>query len=108
MKKTAHLIIILLIGSVALITTGCQGQNSSDINLRKNRLLAAENLQLKNDLAQCKSEIAKLQNEKTAAEKDCENKINMIMDFTSDQNQKTETLTQENENLKKQLAELKK
>jgi uncharacterized protein YlxW (UPF0749 family) len=115
MKKVG---IVLAVSSVLVIFAGCQQsqqKQTSDIS-RKDRLVANENMGLKDELAQCQKEIETQQNlvkqcrqEKETAEQQAGENIKWLMDeLPTDLLKQVETLTKENEELSKKIEELQK
>ena len=110
MKKLGR----ILVASLIVIFAGCeqsQQKQTSDVS-RKDRLIANENLSLKNELAQCHSEIEKQQNllqqcrqEKEKITQETGDTAKWLMDeLPQDLLNQVEQLTQENEQLKAEIA----
>ncbi|MBU1259729.1 MAG: hypothetical protein KJ757_02440 [Planctomycetes bacterium] len=114
MKKTGWILAILIIP----IMTGCQPaqqQKTADIS-RKDRLVANENLNLKNQLKQCQKEIEKqktlleqCRRENLKIQTDAGSTATFLMDqLPKDLMEEVERLTQENERLKAEIEGLQK
>lgn len=112
MKKITAKIIILAIAGTVLVT-GCEEENQ--ISEKKGRLIAVENVQLKKELAQCREEIKR---QEKLVEKCLQDKENLATtmqesiekakeDVLSDFEENVK-LRQENEDLKAEIAKLKK
>lgn len=110
MKKLGRILVVSLI----VIFAGCeqsQQKQTSDVS-RKDRLIANENLSLKNELAQYRSEIEKQQNllqqcqqEKEKTTQDAGDTAKWLMDeLPQDLLNQVEQLAQENEQLKAEIA----
>jgi len=110
MNGTIPKTLVLTAAVIALATTiGCEKQNLSDI--KRTRLIAAENIQLKKDLAQCNKEIEEQKKllEKCKGEKKRTGKMMLDMATAKLQDiKKIKTLEEENKNLKAQIEDLKK
>lgn len=116
MKKTVHKIVVLLFAASFAITllTGCEEENMVDT--RKTKLIAAENLQLREQLEQYsqtveqqKKSIEECQKEKTFWEKHSREGSQDLMDLSYQHFAKENIeLQQENKQLKAQIEELKK
>ena len=105
--------VILAVGIVVIMaTTGCEETNLS--NIKKHRLIAAENLELKKKLGQCDKELEqqkKLLEEYMQGEKALEGQsqkgIQDVMDsFLKDIAEENAKLHEENEKLKAQIIQL--
>ena len=126
MEKALKKGFVLAVGIVVImLISGCQQQELPSV--RKSRLIAAENMQLKKELEQCSKEIATLKElhdkklqeqaellEKCLQEKDAwkeksrqnvRNQVKGVVDAIMEQNVK---LREENKKLKEQIEELKK
>jgi len=126
MEKALKKGFVLAVGIVVImLISGCQQQELPSV--RKSRLIAAENMQLKKELEQCSKEIATLKElhdkklqeqaellEKCLQEKDAwkeksrqnvRNQVKGVVDAIMEQNVK---LREENKKLKAQIEELKK
>ena len=110
MKKLT-VTIILLAATGAIFITGCEEE--AQTNTKKSRLIAAENAQLKKDLAQCRAEIEKQKRlveeclEEEAAIKELENNIKEITDNALADFEENMKLREENEELKSKIKEFK-
>ena len=103
MRKTSGKLVILLVCAViVMLALGCEEETLSQTTkeVKKTRLIAAENDQLKKELAQCKSAMERLGE---TMENNNEG-MNIMIDTVIAQNQ---TLIEENKKLKKKLKELK-
>ena len=102
-KTTGKLLVMLLIGVIVILVVGCEEESLSETSkdIKKSRLVAMKNRELQNELAECKSEVEKLE----AKIKNTHEGTNEILSTVITQNQ---TLTKENEELKKKLEQLKK
>lgn len=115
MKKTAFSLLLtalaLCIGTVSL--SGCEEEAADTATMRRARLVADENIQLKKQLAdkdkeierhkqlleECKQEMAK-------AQEDAGNTMLQMLQRLAETSKDVETLTEENTRLKEKLAEL--
>lgn len=115
MKKAG---IFLAVSSILVVFAGCQQseqKQTSDIS-RKDRLVANENIGLKDELAQCRKEIENQQNlvkqcrqEKETAEQQAGETAKWLMDeLPADLLKQVEVLTKENKELSKKIEELQK
>lgn len=112
MKKLTAKIIILAITGFVLVA-GCEEENQT--NTRKSRLVAAENLHLKKDLKRCREEIER---QEKLVEECLQDKESMVEEMQDSLQKAAESalsdfeeiieLRQENEQLKVEIAELKK
>ncbi|MDD5134049.1 MAG: hypothetical protein PHP01_01400 [Phycisphaerae bacterium] len=113
MKKAG---ILLAISSILAVLAGCQQseqKQTSDIS-RKDRLIANENLGLRDELAQCRKEIENQKNlveqcrqEKETIQQQAGETAKWLMDeLPADLLKEVETLTKENERLSRELEEL--
>jgi hypothetical protein len=113
MKKAG---ILLAVSLILAVFAGCQQSEQKQTSgiSRKDRLVANENLGLKDELAQCQKELANQKNlveqcrqEKDAAEQQAGENIKWLLDeLPADLLKQVETLTKENEELSKKLEEL--
>ena len=115
MKKTVYKIVVLLCAASFAITllAGCEEQGLADT--RKTRLIAVENLQLKEQLKQSnqtiqqqKEELEECQKEKTFWKKHSQEGSQDLMDLSYQHFAKENVeLRRENEDLKAQIEQLK-
>ena len=108
---------VAVVFAVVLIA-GCGEENDSDTksDIRKHRLIAAENIQFKKDLEQCEAEIGrqkellgKCLEEKADLQEELSSAVGDIMDtILGDVIEENKTLRNENERLKAQIEKLKK
>lgn len=102
MKRAMWKTPILAVGVFAIMSvTGCEGQNAQDV--RRSRLIANENRQLKKQIEQIEKRLEKSQQEKKAMEERPEEGASTPMGFVIGENQR---LTKENEELKTQIEQL--
>jgi regulatory protein YycI of two-component signal transduction system YycFG len=114
-KMTGIPCIIVAVFIIAIfLTAGCDEQQQA-ANPKKDRLIGSENIELKKQLEKKDAQIAGLKKaldtcefEKVKIQKDSEKQINSVGTDTLDMFEKTIKLQEENENLKKQVEELKK
>ena len=116
MSKSVQTTIVLTIGIVlvVILTTGCEEQSLT--STRKSRLIADENKQLTEQLAQRNREIEKqkklleqcLKGKKVLTEQLKEKMGEMIRNALNNRDKETERLQEENKKLKAQIEELKK
>lgn len=115
MKRSGKASVILAVAIFAFIAlvTGCEEQNLSDA--RKSRLVAAENMQLKKDLAQRDEEIEKqkkllaecIEEQKIAAEQ-VQKSLKELSDTALKDFEEIIILKQENSELRAKLDQLQK
>jgi len=114
MRKKTQKLFVLIAGLVSItLAGGCKEGNLS--NTKRVRLIAAEKVQLKQDLVQCHKEIeeqkklfAKFEQEKKDSEGRLEDAL-IDMSTTNFQDaEKIKKLEEENNNLKAQIESLKK
>ena len=100
MKRRAERAFILAVCTVVImLIAGCEEQNLA----RKSRLLAAENIQLKEQLEQCEKEVEK----QNALEEQSKERIAGMMDTISKTiGEKNKKLREENKTLKTQIMQL--
>ena len=119
MKRLTRKAFVLTVGIVVLmLIAGCEEQNKpqSQSPTRKDRLVAAENIQLKKDLEQRDEEIErqktlldKYMEENRALREDAqENTQTLLGEIMKSFAEESEKLREENEKLKAQIKELKK
>ena len=123
MKRAARKIFVLAVCVVVMLIVGCGQQEPP--GMKKSRLIAAENMQLKRELEQCNREIEKLRElhnkeikkqeellAKCVREKDSwkqkarqnvKNQVKGVFDAVMEQNAK---LREENKKLKAQIEKL--
>ena len=123
MKRAARKIFVLAVCVVVMLIVGC-GQQAPP-GVKKSRLIAAENMQLKRELEQCNHEIEKLielhnkeikkqekllakcleekESWKQKARQNVRNQVEGVFDAVMEQNAK---LLEENEKLKAQIEKL--
>ena len=111
MKSHARRTLILLVSVifVATLIAGCQEEGISDDAVRKSKLIASENVQLKKQLETCQSElekqkvlIEKYKQQKGAPAVDLSEMMGGMMQKLAEQNR---MLIDENESLKQQLQQ---
>jgi len=84
MKKTIFAITVISI--MFMLIAGCQEQNNSDsAEVKKSRLIAAENMELKKQLEDCNVRVEQCQQELKDAEEKYKKDIQIIMDFSIQQ-----------------------
>jgi len=115
MKKIG---IVLAVSFILAVFAGCQQSEQKQTSgiSRKDRLVANENIGLKDELAQCRKEIENQQNlveqcrqEKETSEQQAGETVKWLLDeLPADLLKQVETLTKENEELSKKLEELQK
>jgi len=110
--KTSIILAVVIFAVIALVT-GCEEQNLSDT--RKSRLVAAENMQLKKDLAQRDEEIEKQKGllaecieEQEMAAKQVQKSLKELSDTALKDFEEIISLKQENSELRAQLDQLQK
>jgi len=123
MKKPATKILVLAVCVVVLLIAGCGEQELP--SMKKSRLIAVENMQLKRELEQCNREIEKLielhnkesrkqekilaecvqekESWKQKAQQNVRNQVKGVFDAVMEQNAK---LLEENKKLKAQIEKL--
>ena len=115
MKMAGKTSVILAVAIVVVLglLTGCEEQNLSDT--RKSRLVAAENMQLKKDLAQRDEEIEKQKGllaecieEQEMAAKQVQKSLKELSDTALKDFEEIISLKQENSELRAQLDQLQK
>jgi len=101
MKKTVRKIVVLLcvVSFAITLLAGCEEQGLADT--RKTRLIAVENLQLKEQLKQCSQTIE----QQKQSQKGSQDLRELSYEYFTKENVE---LRQENEDLKAQIEELKK
>ena len=126
MKRPASKAFILIVGIALMLTAGCGGQNEPP-SVKKSRVIAAENIELRKELAQSSKEIEKLkaqhgreideqkkllqtclQEKETLKKKSRQNirsQVKGVLDTVLEENKK---LRDENSKLKAQIEELQK
>jgi hypothetical protein len=117
MKKTAQLSIVLISSLFFVFLAGCEEQQQQTTsNPRQERLIADENMQLKNQLEQKDLEIQKRQDalDKCIAERDKlkeqsrQNMRESLEKMMGKMADKEQNIVEENKSLKAQVEELKK
>ena len=123
MKKPATKILVLAVCFVVLLIAGCGEQELP--SMKKSRLIAVENMQLKRELEQCNREIEKLielhnkesrkqekilaecvqekESWKQKAQQNVRNQVKGVFDAVMEQNAK---LLEENKKIKAQIEKL--
>jgi len=104
MKKTILVSIIAFVFSL-MLNAGCQEEEQNLSNDKRSRLIAAENLELKQELEKCQTELKQQKQSfksfQTEEKKQSEDMLVQLMNLNS-------KLRKENNELKAQLEELKK
>lgn len=111
MKGAGQIVTAFVVcAAVIMAVTGCEEQNLSDTKI--NRLMAAENIQLREQLEQCNKEIEKYQQEGKTCEEKSAMESQLLSELHIEQYRKMreekEGLKAQIEQLKKELEELKK
>jgi len=123
MKRAARKIFVLAVGVVVMLIVGCGEQAPPSV--KKSRLIAVENMQLRRELEQCNREVEKLielhnreikkqeellekyvrekESWKQKARQNVRNQVKGVFDAVMEQNAK---LRDENEKLKAQIEKL--
>lgn len=107
---------LLLVMSILILSAGCQesGQQQNSGISRKDRLIADENISLKNELARCRGEVEKQQNllsqceqVKAQIEEQSRESVEWLMnELPNDLVKSVERLTEENEKLRARILRL--
>jgi chromosome segregation ATPase len=116
MKRSGKIISAVLVLLAVLSAAGCDEQNKPDkeAQVKKHQLIAAENMQLKNELEQARAEIAsqkelldKCAEEKKASEEQMQKTIDEMANDALKDFEELVGLREQVEQLKQQLEELK-
>ena len=110
MKHTTMALLTVAFGTLFL--AGCQESDATQI--RKARVIADENIQLKKQLAEkdariqdLKKQIEKIETERAKAEEKFGDSTIKTLKMMMETDRKNQALTEENERLKKEIASLK-
>ena len=110
MRHTTIVLLTALLGT--LLLAGCQKSDSSQI--RKARLVANENLQLKRQLAEkdtqiedLKKQIEKIEAEKAKADEEFGSTTIKTLQMVAETEKRNQALAEENEKLKKEIEQQK-
>jgi len=126
MKKPALKVFVLVLGIAVMLIVGCGGQNEPP-DVKKSRAIAAENIELRKQLAQSSKEIEKLKEQhgkeideqkkllqtclqekedwKNKSQQNIRSQVKGVLDTVLEENKK---LREDNTRLKAQIEELQK
>ena len=103
MRKLVHKVVLAISIAVIILMAGCEEQNL----VRKHRLIADENLQLKEQRKQCEAEIEEHIQEKAALEEQVEKTIdNLFKEALTDMAKENASLAEESNKLKARIQQL--
>ena len=104
MKKSVLVFVVVFVLSL-ILNAGCQEEEQNLSNDKRSRLIAAENLELKQELEKCRTELKKQKQLFQSSQKEEKKQSQDILVQAMNLNSK---LRKENKELKAQLNELKK
>lgn len=111
MKKLAQTVLVVGVGIIfAMSIMGCGEQNAAakDFDVKKHQLIAAENIQLKQQLEQRAKELDNCLQEKKDMEKKFQDDVAELAKGALEDFEKSVKLQEENEKLKSEIKELQK